>query len=336
MLRVPETYQPTPATDLLASLSPMPGSVQDIPAISPADAAVLDELKKLNTRPPGWGNAIGILVVSLIMFAGTMRGGSWDGVFILLGVLFFHELGHYVAMRCFNYRNVRMFFIPFFGAAVTGRHYNVAGWKKAVVALAGPVPGIVLAIPLAVAGVAFKEPTTTKVALMLLILNGFNLLPFLPLDGGWVAHGVLFVRHPSLDVVFRVLAAIGLGGVAVLFGDWILIGLAVFMLVSIPGAWRIAQTAHQLRERGFAGESTDEEEIPDSAALAILAELRPKLPPTTVPKVMAGFVANVFSTVNAHPPSALASIAILTVHAGTFLTAVIMTFLLILARELAK
>ena len=57
-------------------------------------------------------------------------------------------------MRIFHYRNLRMFFIPLFGAAVTGRNWNVPGWKKALVSLAGPLPGIALGIFLGVAGIA--------------------------------------------------------------------------------------------------------------------------------------------------------------------------------------
>src|SRR5439155_4332897 len=138
--------------------------------------------------------------------------------------LVFHELGHYVAMRVFGYRNLRMFFIPFFGAAVSGQHYNIAGWKKAVVALAGPLPGIVLGVPLGVIGAVANESKVIEVAWMLLVLNGFNLLPFLPLDGGWVVHAVLFVRHPVLEVVFRIFAALAMLGIAILMSfNWCLI-----------------------------------------------------------------------------------------------------------------
>ena len=66
----------------------------------------------------------------------------------LIPILLFHEFGHYVAMRVFGYQDLRMFFIPLFGAAVSGRHYNVPGWKKAIVSLAGPVPGIGLGVAL--------------------------------------------------------------------------------------------------------------------------------------------------------------------------------------------
>src|SRR5262245_10303645 len=61
----------------------------------------------------------------------------------LVGVLLFHEGGHWAAMRVFGYRDVRVFFIPFLGAATSGRARGVAGWKEAVVSLMGPVPGII-------------------------------------------------------------------------------------------------------------------------------------------------------------------------------------------------
>src|SRR5215475_12594763 len=65
---------------------------------------------------------------------------------ILIGVLLFHELGHFAAMKAFGYTDLKIFFIPFFGAAVSGHASGIAPWKRAVVALAGPVPGIVVAV----------------------------------------------------------------------------------------------------------------------------------------------------------------------------------------------
>ena len=54
------------------------------------------------------------------MLAGLngMGGLSVEMLAILVGVLFVHELGHWVAMRVFGYRNLKMFFIPFFGAGL--------------------------------------------------------------------------------------------------------------------------------------------------------------------------------------------------------------------------
>jgi Zn-dependent protease len=293
--------------------------------ISPQDAEVLADLEKLQSQRPSWWGALGVLAVSLILYMGAAKTDSaWEGVIILVGVLTFHEVGHYVVMRCFGYRNLRMFFIPFFGAAVSGQHYNIAGWKKVLVALAGPLPGILIGAPLGVVGLILRERTLVEVALIMLILNGFNLLPFLPLDGGWVVHSILFVRHPLLDVVFRLVAALCMLSVAAVLRAWVLLAVAVFMLLEIPIAWRRARIAYHLRQQGLATHSADAHSIPAGAALAILAELRPALPSHTNSQILAQNVAIVFETLNARPPGVLASLGLLTLHAGSFFVALMM------------
>src|SRR4051812_15229775 len=68
-----------------------------------------------------------VLVVSILVFIGVGLPGSasspgdkgsrsWEALALLVPILLFHELGHYLAMRIFGYRNVRMFFIPLLGA----------------------------------------------------------------------------------------------------------------------------------------------------------------------------------------------------------------------------
>jgi len=308
-----------------------PPETNDDPILSPQDEAVLVEVQQLQDPKPSWSGAILVLVVSLVLYlaASRVRVASWQEIAIFVGTLAFHELGHYLAMRWFGYRNLRMFFIPFFGAAVSGHHYNVPGWKKAIVALAGPVPGIVIGAPLGVLGLALKEPFLIQLSVMLLILNGFNLLPFLPLDGGWVVHAVLFVRHPVLDAVFRAVAAVGLLAIAVLTGSWVLIVMSIFMLMAIPLAWRLANVTHRLRQEGVAAVSPDADTIPASAALKIIAAVRPVLPAQSPPKLVAQHVINVFSALNAAPPGVLATLGLLVVHAVCFLAAAVMAIVVI-------
>ena len=94
-------------------------------------AGVLAELDRLQNKRRSWASALPLLVVSLALFVGA-GGSAWSWEFVLLAVpvLLFHELGHYVAMRVFGYRNLRMFFIPMFGAAVSGRNYNAPGCEE--------------------------------------------------------------------------------------------------------------------------------------------------------------------------------------------------------------
>jgi Zn-dependent protease len=298
-------------------------------AISPQDEEVLAELERLQNQQPGWWWALALLSISLLLFMGTARVPQIsDSIFILIPVLAFHELGHYVAMRGFGYRNLRMFFIPFLGAAVSGQNYNVAGWKKAMVALAGPLPGIMLGVLVGVIGLISSEPKVLDIAMFLLILNGLNLLPLLPLDGGWVVHAVLFVRSPVLDVVFRVGAALTLLGLAILLAGSCLAGVAIYMLLATPMAFRLARIAHRLGQEGLVARSLDNQSIPAEAALRILAELRRALPPQTPPEALARHVANVFEAFNAEPPGVPASLGLLLLHAGGFVLALVMSVLI--------
>ena len=90
-------------------------------------------------------NAGTLLVVSLIVYVAFGRGQQPLRQFgLLVGVLIFHELGHWMGMRLFGYRDVKVFFIPFFGALMTGEPRRVRGCQSAVVLLLGPLPGILL------------------------------------------------------------------------------------------------------------------------------------------------------------------------------------------------
>jgi Zn-dependent protease len=308
-----------------ATLDQVPRTPESTPATgpSPQDAEALDELDRLQNQRPSWAGAIAVLVLSLVLYmAAAQTQEFWGSLVFLLAVLTLHESGHYVAMRVFGYRNVRMFFIPFFGAAVSGQHYNIAGWKKAVVALAGPVPGILLAVPLGAVGFGLESPTMVDLCQLLLILNGFNLLPFLPLDGGWVVHAILFVRHPVLDLIFRIGAGLCILGLALLTGTWCLGAMGLFALLAAPATFRLSRIAYRLGQEGLVTRSPDSQSIPAEAALQILAELRPALPPQTSAKILAQHVVNVFETFNAEPPGALATFGLLALHVGTFALAV--------------
>lgn len=93
----------------------------------------LGKIERQANQKASWTSAILTLVVTVAIFFAVGWGDEgWQSLLLIAGVLFLHELGHLVAMWQFRYRNLRMFFIPFFGAAVSGQNYNLPGWKKAI------------------------------------------------------------------------------------------------------------------------------------------------------------------------------------------------------------
>ena len=152
---------------------------------------------------------------------------------MLVAVVIFHELGHFLAMKVFGYRNVSMFFVPFVGAAVSGESRRVPAWKATLVALAGPAPGILLGLVVLIVWLSGAAPGLAyEAAAMLILLNAFNLLPLLPLDGGHVLRILLARQHVWLEVTFTVVtgAALGLLGLGV--GSWVLMGIGAVVLLS--------------------------------------------------------------------------------------------------------
>ena len=254
----------------------------------------------------------------------------------LIPVLILHEAGHLIAMRAFGYRNVRMFLLPLVGAAATGRRLNVAGWKRAVVALAGPVPSLILMTGLGLLGPALDAALgrgwapgwaagwgnawVLPLAVLGILLNVFNLLPFYPLDGGRVLHDVLFGRSPALTAAFRAAAALGLGAAGAAIGGWILVAAAGLGLLQVASAYRQARLTADLRAAGFPAVSPDGHSIPPALALTLLREIdrrhaaRGKNPPE--PALAANQIVEVFEALNTRPPGPPGTLLILGAYAA--------------------
>lgn len=294
---------------------------------------VVAEVERLQSNRPGWGNAVVILIVSVVAFVAMGAGGrDWRFTLWLVPILLLHESGHWLAMKIFGYRNLRMFFIPLFGAAVTGRHWNVPGWKKAIVSLAGPVPGILLGTGLTVIGLATQRPWLTEAAFFLMLINGFNLLPVLPLDGGHVLHALLFCRNVWLDLTFRILAV---GGLLVLgfagLGQFFLF-LAIVMGLRLPVVFKVGRVTDSLRSSGFNPSVEADDRIPLATADTIAGALKGALPKTS-PRELATHTVSVFETLNARPPGTLGVLGLLGVHGGSVALVVICGFLLLLDKH---
>lgn len=222
------------------------------PAVTSVCPAVPPEVFReiLESREaPTWRPLL-VLVGTLALFTVTLgMDVMLMDVGILVFVLLLHEAGHFVGMRAFGYRDVRMFFIPFLGGAVSGKASGVAPYKQAIVLLLGPLPGLIVAFILAL-GVPPEPGELGKLLFMLVAVNVLNLLPFEPLDGGRLVHLLLSSRLRVIDVASLLIGGIILGLLALKL-DSLAIGMAsLFTLLGVPNRIKAIRAARALRESG--------------------------------------------------------------------------------------
>ena len=294
---------------------------------------VLVEINRQNNKRSGPLAAVIMLVVSLLLFLNFQKGSqSWQTLGLLVGVLFFHEAGHFVAMKLFGYKDVRMFFIPFFGAAVTGRNLGAAGWKQALVSLAGPLPGIALGTVLGIASLITSNKDMSKAASLLLLLNAFNLAPMLPFDGGRVLQAVLFCRSPMMDVIFQGLAVIACLALSAFAGDRVIMSVGIAFAIALPVTWRVARIAAELRKNGGV-QSGAEHTMPPQAAGMIVDKLRTAFPKNQNRRSIATLSRQVYDRVCSVPPTGLATAGLLTLYVGGGLLGAIFGAVMVVAAQ---
>lgn len=205
---------------------------------------------------PAWvksGLFVATLVVSALLFGHGF--GAADAAALLL-VLLIHEGGHLAAMRAFDYRNLSVFFLPFLGAAAIGHKPHASPWQEALVLLAGPVPGLLLALAATqIPAESLPLPAVDFVRSLVwfgLVLNLFNLLPFGVLDGGRLFELAVLGRFPFGRVIFSAVGAIA----GLLYAYWMaspVFGLAMLLLLlALPLQFKAARAVAAIRAKARA------------------------------------------------------------------------------------
>jgi len=216
------------------------------------------ELEEPKSRRYVWLKSLGSLGFFLVIgyfFFRRFSGDSYSAiamVIVLTGVVVFHELGHFMAMKIYKYRELGMFFIPLLGAYVSGKKQEVSQKQSAIILLAGPVPGIFLGIILHFLSIHFELDFLNTVAWILIYLNVLNLLPVYPLDGGQLLHRLFLDDYNILGKIFVILSVVLMTWVAISSGYLFLL-LFPFMMISKM----IGDLQHEKIEKKIEAEGID-------------------------------------------------------------------------------
>lgn len=174
----------------------------------------------------------------------------WQFAIGVVVLIFIHELGHVFVLRRYGVAATAPIFIPFLGAYIGMKEMPKNAVMEAYVGLGGPVIGSLAAF----AAYGIYQVTDSLVFLALayigILLNLFNLLPILPLDGG-----------RAVGAISRWFWVIGFGGLVLLI---FLRPSPILFLILLFGA---PELYNAIRGRG------DEEyyKVPASDRLAIAA-----------------------------------------------------------------
>jgi Zn-dependent protease len=155
--------------------------------------------------------------------------------FVLL--IFVHELGHVLELRRQGVPASAPLFIPFLGAVIGMKGLPDDAWKEARVALAGPILGSVGAAVCWIAAEATGSDMLLGLAFVGFLLNLFNLIPIVPLDGGRAAGAL----HPAIWFIGLLLMV----GLVVINPNPLLLIIVVLGALDLWGRWR---------DRGQAGD----------------------------------------------------------------------------------
>ncbi len=181
-------------------------------------------------------------VISIFLFIGLFYlvfDMSLEYIMLLVLVIFIHEMGHLIAMKRFGYHDLKMFFVPLIGALVSGKKRDISQRQKAIISLAGPVPGIIIGAVLLFLAVPVGDQKMIVAGNMFLFLNAFNLLPIDPLDGGKLIENLFFASNKVIQIVFLGLSIAASVVIGVFFNAYAFAFIAFFLILRIRNLTKV-------------------------------------------------------------------------------------------------
>lgn len=257
-----------------------------------------------------------------LLFAGSVVafmaiGAAFWGAVVawsILVVIVIHELGHFLAMRAFGYRNVHMLALPLVGGVAMGQDADPAATRRAWMSLMGPLPGIAIGCALLTAMFLGAAPAWTlgfilPLGVMFLFINYLNLLPVPPLDGAHVVEAMLPTRLRGVQVAFAAVAASTGAWLAWQHDFTLLAFLAALQLLGLPVKWKLRRVEAELA--GSDGWSALDR---DGRTLRTLQAIERELGPAQNAKTRIDMAAAMITRIDTKPMGHVARLATASVY----------------------
>ena len=189
-------------------------------------------------------------IIKVVLAGASVAAYSWFFSFqfaaSLIACLVFHEYGHIRAMKHFGMKTKGIYLIPFVGGlAVSDEKINTR-WQDVVISIMGPTFGLLMSVFCLVIYWLTGSDFFAGLATFNALLNLFNLLPILPLDGGHVLKSISFSMNSKVGLIACVFGAV-VGIIASYALGLTLLGfLLIIGSVEIMVEWRGRFNSHLL------------------------------------------------------------------------------------------
>jgi Zn-dependent protease len=175
---------------------------------------------------------------------------GWLDAMMLILVVIVHELGHAVAMLVTG-RGVRIItLIPFLGGMASPKYPYEDEWQRGFVALMGPSLSLIPTLGLLWLAFSTNSALAAHAAFMFAVVNGANLLPLVPLDGGIILDALVRSIHARLSQTIGWIG-VGIGLCLALYARSVLIGI-VFVFGGLQLTLQASLDTHA-RRKGLSG-----------------------------------------------------------------------------------
>ncbi len=191
---------------------------------------------------------------SIVLFIATflmLFEESFNFVLFLILILLIHEFGHFLCMKVFQYKNVKMLFVPLMGAFVQGEKSKYSQKQSLLVALAGPLPGMVIGVLLTIISYSTQSIELLQLGLMFYLLNVFNLLPLDPLDGGQLVRYLIIARSDILMFVFSLVSSLFMIFIGIYLDSYLIMGFGFLMGIRVRAIQKKINLYKMLDEEGL-------------------------------------------------------------------------------------
>lgn len=189
-------------------------------------------------------------LIKVALASASVAGYAWlfsfEFALVLIACLVAHEYGHVRAMQYFGIKTKGIYLIPFVGGLAVADDKINTRWQDVVISIMGPCFGLIMSIGcLILYGMTGLE-LFAGAAVLGSLLNLFNLLPILPLDGGHVIKSISFSMRSWIGLSVCT-AGIVLGAfISYLFGLFLLVFFLIFGLIETAVQWQQRHLSHLL------------------------------------------------------------------------------------------